>query len=468
MFTPLIGKVVRAVVRLAGHGGSAYPGKVVERLDPGFMARALDQLPLGVVLVSGTNGKTTTTRMISSMLTDLGFRVFTNPTGSNFTRGVISALLDRVTLGGKLNADVAVLELDEAYAVRFVEQVLPRCSVLLNVLRDQLDRFGEIDATARLLGKVAAASTGTVVLNREDPRIAALADLVPEGTQVRYFGLDSALRRLFPDDDSMHATDVADPVIESPKSGRGEGNTRVSAAANTEPTEDPIQTPISTSGIMLDPDTLPADVTLVDVGERRAQYLIDGRRMYADMKLNGTYNLFNAAAALVAVRCVLRDAGRKVDDDRLITALGEVTAAFGRGEVINIKGTPLELVLVKNPMGFRMALAGSKPGDTHTMIVINDDYADGRDMSWLWDVDFTSLRDGGVSMVSGVRAADMALRLAYDQVPFTVTDADIAAAVRSFVAADPAVPKRVYCTYTAMLACRNALASIAEVSDAGL
>ena len=121
--TPTIGKGVRWASRITHHGGSAFPGKVVERVDPGFLRRTLAQLPLGVVLVSGTNGKTTTTRMVSMMLESLGLRVFTNPTGSNFTRGVVSALLQEVSAGGALDADIAVLELDEAYAVHFVEPV---------------------------------------------------------------------------------------------------------------------------------------------------------------------------------------------------------------------------------------------------------------------------------------------------------------------------------------------------------
>ena len=160
--TPLIGKAVRAASRLAHGGGSAFPGKIVERIDPQFLSRTLAQLPLGVVLVSGTNGKTTTTRMVASMLQSLGLKVFTNPTGSNFTRGVVSSLLAEVSLSGKLDADIAVLELDEAYAVHFVKQVPPDYCLLLNVMRDQLDRFGEIDNTARLLSKAAEATTGTV------------------------------------------------------------------------------------------------------------------------------------------------------------------------------------------------------------------------------------------------------------------------------------------------------------------
>ena len=444
--TPLIGKAVRVATRFTGHGGSAFPGEVIERLDPGFLRRTLSQLPLGVVLVSGTNGKTTTTRMIASILSDLGLRVFTNPTGSNFTRGVVSALLPRVTVGGRLPADIAVLELDEAYAVRFVRQVRPRFALLLNVMRDQLDRFGEIDNTARLLGEVARATTGVVVLNREDSRIAALARLATPPVHVRYFGLDPSLRSLFPSDDEMHGSATF-------------GDARRAATA-----EFPA-----------------ADVTLTRVGDQHAEFLIDGRRLAGDVKLSGAYNLFNAAAALTVVRAVTASMAKDrravdpkaalptaPDGPRLLRALGRVTPAFGRGESIDYHGAPIDLVLVKNPMGFRLSLVSFDPRGRDTMIAINDDYADGRDMSWLWDVDFTSLHAGGVAMVTGVRAWDMALRLGYDQVPIGQVNRGIASAVRAFAAADPGRPKRIYCTYTAMLACRSALASLTPVADAGL
>ena len=173
-FSVPLGKFVRRVSRLRG-GGSALPGLVVEKIDPGFMRRTLSTLPLGVAVVSGTNGKTTTTKMVVELLESQGLKVFTNRTGSNFTRGVAAALLGEVDWRGRLDADVAVLELDEAHAVHFVNKVPPRYSLLLNVLRDQLDRFGEIDKTAELLQHIASKTTGTVVLNREDPRVARIA-----------------------------------------------------------------------------------------------------------------------------------------------------------------------------------------------------------------------------------------------------------------------------------------------------
>lgn len=203
---PAVGKLVRMISRATNHGGSALPGKVVETLDPGFLARTLGKLPYGVVLISGTNGKTTTTRMVASMLRDAGLRVFTNPTGSNFTRGVVAALVQEMPVfGTKLDADIAVLELDEAYAVHFVNQIKPRYSLLLNVMRDQLDRFGEIDTTAKLLSNVAHATKRVVVLNREDSRIFALSKDVLPSCKVKYFGLDESLRSMFPTDDDLHS-----------------------------------------------------------------------------------------------------------------------------------------------------------------------------------------------------------------------------------------------------------------------
>ncbi|MHA7286170.1 MurT ligase domain-containing protein [Arthrobacter sp. MDT3-44] len=413
----LVGKAVRIASRLRG-GGSAFPGLVVERLDPGFMGRALSNLPYGVVVVSGTNGKTTTTKMVVELLEGQGLSVFTNRTGSNFTRGVAAALLGEVDWRGRLKADVAVLELDEAHAVHFVKLVPPRYSLLLNVLRDQLDRFGEIDATTRLLERIALATTGTVVLNREDPRVAGLASSVT-AADVVYFGLDASLRSTFPNDDEL----------------RG--------AAGTAPAS-----------------ALPADVVLRSVDGNSAEFEVEGTTTRTDLRLRGVYNIFNAAAALAAARAVL---GGTADNGRLFSSLAAVEPAFGRGESLVVDGQALELVLVKNPSGFRLGLKSFDPAGCATMIAINDNYADGRDMSWLWDVDFDSLGLGGVDVVSGVRAYDMALRLKYDDVRVGAVEPDIAEALRQFIRGSDGRPKRIFCTYTAMLAVRRELSKITKV-----
>ncbi len=441
-FMPAVGKLVRAVSRALHHGGSALPGKVVETLDRGFLARTLGSLPYGVVLISGTNGKTTTTRMVASMLRDAGLRVFTNPTGSNFTRGVVASLVQEMPVfGTKLNADIAVLELDEAYAVHFVNQIKPRYSLLLNVMRDQLDRFGEIDTTAKLLSNVAHATKRVVVLNREDPRISALSKDVLPSCKVKYFGLDESLRSMFPTDDDLHSDLGCD----------FNGDSR----------------------------NLPhADVVLAKVADNKADFLIDGHRKTTSVKLRGVYNVFNAAAASTIVRAILADAAKKdatlakFDDDALMEAISRVTPAFGRGEVIEVNGAPVELVLVKNPIGFRLALASDKPANHDTMIAICDEYADGRDMSWLWDVDFTCFSGTGVTCVSGTRAWDMALRLQYDKVASRNVNTDLEEDVKTFVngdfSSDAKNAKRIYCTYTAMLRVRSTLGQIASVKDVGV
>ncbi|MGY2746375.1 MurT ligase domain-containing protein [Arthrobacter sp. UYCu723] len=442
-FSVPLGKLVRRVSRLWG-GGSALPGLVVEKIDPAFMRRTLSTLPLGVAVVSGTNGKTTTTKMVVELLESQGLTVFTNRTGSNFTRGVAAALLGEVDWRGRLRADVAVLELDEAHAVHFVNQVPPRYSLLLNVLRDQLDRFGEIDKTAELLQHVASKTTGTVVLNREDPRVARIAETLSEdthktdthktgtlnGPDVLYFGLDDSLLSTFPNDDELRAA-PGSPVPPAPAKPH-------------------------------------ADVVLRRVGADNADFEYDGVTVTTAMLLRGVYNIFNAAAALTLARAIaVRDAGQGktavADNDGLLRALSRVAPAFGRGESLVVDGLPLELVLVKNPSGFRLGLKSFPAAGYATMIAINDNYADGRDMSWLWDVEFDTLREEGADQLSGSRAYDMALRLQYDDVPIGAVDTDIAPALAAFIRGAKGKPKRIFCTYTAMLAIRRELAKITTV-----
>lgn len=420
--TIAIGKTVKKLAAMRG-GGSALPGLIIEKLDKHFVKHSLEQLPHGVVLVSGTNGKTTTTKMVAELLTRGGLRVFTNKTGSNFTRGVAAALLSAVDKRGDLDYDIAVLELDEAYAAHFVRQVAPRYSLILNVMRDQLDRFGEIDHTARLLQTVAEHTTHGVILNRDDPRVARIAQTLPKDVDIRYFGSSAELRSLFVSDDDLHA----------PKDQK-----------------------VSKKPMLPGKN----DVELFSFKDNTATFAIGKKKYSAQLKLTGVYNFLNAAGALALCKMAL---GETSSNDELVKNLESVTPAFGRGEIFKVHDTPLELILVKNPAGFRLALSSFDPKDTDIMIAINDRYADGRDMSWLWDVDFTGLQDGGVQMVSGVRAYDMALRLQYDDVVSSKVDTDINNALKQFILRDKKTPKRIFCTYTAMLALRKSLNQYTEV-----
>lgn len=418
--TVLIGKLTRLLARLRG-GGSAFPGLVVERYDPNFLSDVLRDLPHGVVVISGTNGKTTTTKIVTELLAASGFKVFTNRTGSNFTRGVISALLGEIR-GFTFDADIAVLELDEAHAVQFVRQVQPDYVLLLNVLRDQLDRFGEIDKTAKLLEITAQSARRGVVLNRDDPLVVGISGAL-SACDISFFGYNPALSDKFPSDEELHKERVGLPV-------EAETTRHI------------------------------ADVELESFTQRQAVYRIGATSYGASLLLDGSHNILNAAAALALVRMVM---GRDADTDHLIRALEKVQPAFGRGESIAINGVDLELILVKNPSGFRLALLSQLKHDADVMIAINDLYADGRDMSWLWDVDFTPLEQ--VKVVSGIRAYDMALRLKYDEVPFDLVQTDMATALDRFLSQSDR-PKQIFCTYTAMLDIRKKLARVTEVEEA--
>ena len=428
--TVALGRTARlaARVRGGGSGGTAFPGLVMERTDPGFLERTLGRLPRGVIVVSGTNGKTTTTKMVVQLLREQGLKVFTNRTGSNFVRGVLASLLTEVDAAGNLDADIAVLELDEAHAVHFVARVRPRACLLLNVMRDQLDRFGEIDYTASLLHSIAQATSDVVVLNGDDPRLAAPAFLEGVSARVVSFGAGEDLRSLFLSDD-----DLRTGLVSPRQAGQAPG----------------------------------PRVTLEAIDGQRATVRVDGVSHEVSFAIPGVHNLLNACAALGVVLEVL---GEDADLPGLLTTLGTVQAAFGRGEVLTLDGRPVQLSLVKNPAGFRMGLlsAASQAQDGEVVVVaINDEYADGRDMSWLWDVDFTPLKQAGVSIATGVRATDMALRLSYDDVAVGKVEANLSQALAQLVklSREQHRPIRILSTYTAMLELRSLLASYTDVEE---
>lgn len=409
MFKPLvtiIGKSVRKAARARG-GGTALPGLVVERIDPTFVSTSLSKLPLGVVLISGTNGKTTTTKMVVELLSDNGLKVFTNRTGSNFSRGVAAALIEDMSLSGKLKADIAVLELDEAHAVGFAKTIKPKYCLLLNVMRDQLDRFGEIDSTAKLLGKVLSYTTKTAVLNREDPLIANLAS--DAKCKVVYYGLSNSLKKTFPSDKELH------------------------------------------DDLTIDNSKLSAEVILESIKNNKSIFYIDNQKYETKLKINGLYNIYNAAGALALVKEILPD----LTTDNLISSMEKIEPAFGRGEIIKLNGKSIKVVLVKNPSGFRLGLDSFTKSSNDIMIAINDNFADSRDVSWLWDVDFNALKNKKIT-VSGIRADDMALRLHYDDISSNLVQPDIKKALNRFMKSDDN-NKLIYCTYTAMLSIRKQL-----------
>lgn len=408
------GKLVLIAIRLSGRRGSALPGLVAERLDPHFLVKYLSQLRRGVVIITGTNGKTTTTKMVSHIVSRR-MRVLTNPTGSNLTRGIIASVVENATVLGKLHFDIAVMELDEAYAVTLAQSIAPRGVVVLNIMRDQLDRFGEIDHTARLLAKVVEKAKEFVILNADDPRVYGLREGVSADTA--YFGVSAALRDRFANDDELHST--------------------ITAAR----------------------DDVIMDAELEAYDEPKLQLGVRNEQLDVVVKSRGNHNALNAvAAALTAHRL-----GCSIEDIR--RGLEAVGPAFGRGEEIVVDGKRVLLQLVKNPGSFRHVLLSNENAQAaHTLIAINDAHADGRDVSWLWDVDFAGFMGESVS-TTGTRAVDMAVRLRYDEIPAASALPDLRQGLeQALQKVSREETLLVYATYTAMLSLRHLLSKVATVA----
>lgn len=413
-----VAKSIRFWGRLLGKNGSALPGYVIEKMCPNFLQRSLrGKLPLGVIVVVGTNGKTTTTRMIVQLLASQGYAVMTNASGSNLTRGIISTVVEKSTILGSLTYDVAVLEVDEAYAPHICEEIRPDMLVALNVLRDQLDRYGEIDVTARYIA-AAAAFTKKIVSNGNDMLLRQ--KLSQNKLQVVNVGFSAKLQHALNSEATLYQsvdkkTSKLDAVVEK-----------------IETTE---------------------EAQLFTLGYAKKTHTIR-------LPLLGTHNVFNASMAFVAVSEFLEvDAA---ESEAILAELSRVSPAFGRGETLAVDSKEVTIALVKNPAGFAQNMVTFvRPEVTAILIIINDKYADGRDVSWLWDAQIGPLEAfTGRIYIAGIRRYDMALRLKYQSIDYTVVDTDSAreACEEVFAALADGSHLLVVPTYTAMLQARGWLA----------
>ncbi len=404
----LIGKTIRLLLRFRRNGGQALPGLVIEKIFPNYVRSQLAKLPDGVVIITGTNGKTTTTKIVVHMLRANGKKVLTNSTGSNLVRGIASSIAHHADFFGGLKEDIAVLEVDEATARALVEQINPRWVLGLNVSRDQLDRFGEVDTVAKYVGEAMKAATEGIVANANDPHLKPIAEGLAN-IDTSYFGFADKLSQFFPSDYEIAA--VSKPVKSREKS------------------------------LITD-----VGVELADFKGQVVVYKINGKDYKAKLKLSGQHNFLNGAAALALCQKLLPN----ISAAELVIELSQVDLAFGRGEKYRLKnGTEIELVLVKNPASFTQALASYGSEKANLMIAINDNIADGRDVSWLWDVNFSPLKDQDVAISGGRRAADMALRLSYDDIKVAEVVPDLTRALEQLSHQNG--PKVILATYTAML-----------------
>ena len=389
----LLCKLSRAALRILGRGGTALPGSLALKLCPDIVAR----LSRGVrtVMVTGTNGKTTTCRMIEQMLLDAKIDCMANRSGSNLERGIAADLCANASLTGRPKKRTAVIECDEAAFKRVCGEINPEVVVVTNIFRDQLDRYGEVTHTLESIRiGLESVQRATVCLDADDSLVASLAPDAPD--RVRFFGIDAALGQ------GSEISDAPRCIVcgaeyeydfhtfahlggfKCPKCGY----------SRTEPD-------VAVAGV----DTLGPDGSVFEIR-------VDGEYYTAALSLPAAYNLYNAAAAVAAATAL------GVGAEGALKSLSHIESGFGRMERFELGKAKVTMVLVKNPAGCDRAidyLAGQNFGTA--VFCLNDGQADGTDVSWIWDAGFERIFAGGKApqrlIVSGTRAEDMRLRLKY-------------------------------------------------------
>jgi len=446
------GKLTRLGLQLSGRGGTALPGLVALTIDPDFVTAVSTELAHGVVLVSGTNGKTTTARMLSDIVRATGWAPMHNRSGSNLERGIAGALLADSTWQGEPSGDIGLFEVDEASLPPILGRISPRVVVVTNLFRDQLDRYFEIDQLARRMGDAIARLDPRVilVLNADDPIVAMLGER--HQGPVLYFGVDDpAVGGRVPQaiSDATRCPRCRAPLRYDRVVLAHEGEWSCGSCGLTRPGRD-----VSATTVALTPVS----------SELELRTAVAGAFDPVRVPIAGLYNAYNALAALATARAL---------DIALPTAalaLASFRPAFGRLEQVAVDGRELRLILVKNPAGFNAAIAALLETDRRPRLLaaLNDRDADGRDVSWIWDADFETLAPAVEhAVVTGIRSRDLANRMKYAGVARDKIEVvgDWGSAIdRAIGAAPQGGEVVVLATYTAMQALRGELARRGHVA----
>ncbi|WCK53399.1 MurT ligase domain-containing protein [Aneurinibacillus sp. Ricciae_BoGa-3] len=382
----LSGKIAGKASKIIGNGGSNIPGIVARKIDPSLL-RSLAVQVEHIILVSGTNGKTTTANLLASILKAAGKRVVNNEEGANLLTGITACLVNNATFWGKLAYDYAVIEVDEASLLKMTDQVRPEMVVITNFFRDQLDRFGEIDILIDRVLKSIEPTDAKLLLNADDPFVMRLGLMDKEKV---FFGVGSEAF--------------------STESGRVSESKFCPVCGNE------LQYKHVHYGQLGDYECtcgFARPVPRYEVEEIQAgdEVSFTVAQTAYRLSLQGIHNVYNA---LAAVACA-RELG--VTEADIAKGLQSYKASNGRMQTFEFNGYPYTLNLVKNPAGVNISLAEvlSDEEPKQVAFVLNDLVYDGFDISWIWDADFERLNRGDIERVvcSGLRARDMALRMKY-------------------------------------------------------
>ena len=379
----LIGRAARMLIRrVRPGGGSALPGLILSKIAPGLLAKTLGSFHDGLIVVTGSAGKSTTTKMLVAIAREHGKSVFTNPSTANISQGFYSAILERSNLFGKIQGDVAILEMDEGHAAEITKRVAPRQSTILNVLEDQLDRFVDPALVREKLSVVAQRTNGPVLLNADDQNTIMIGSELNSNAKVAWFGIDSEL-------------------LDASKNGLG--------AAPTYLPE-------------LERPVVQAEILSVDGTTAFAK--IDGATTSFNLPNRGLHYALDSIAALASAKTYL---GSDFDLSLASKVLDELPPVFARGEIARVGDEDVEFILVQNPMSFQLNLDNLTTNPEQIMVAIGRDV---HDPSWLWTVDMSNLSH--VDIVSGYNFAEIALRLTYAGVPIAKVEGDLERALDEF------------------------------------
>ena len=390
----LVCKASGAVLRKLGRGGTNLPGKLALKIDKNI----LGELSRGVkvTVVTGTNGKTTTSRMIEQAFADAGLKYFSNKSGANLLTGIIAVFAQHSTLSGKCPYTHALIECDEA-AFRKTSEYLPvECLVVNNIFRDQLDRYGEITHTLNAIREgITHVPNATLCLNADCSLTASLAPDAPD--RVRFFGMDAALGEAAAVSDAPRCIFCGAEYEYDYHTFAHLGGFRCPQCGYSR----------------AEPDVAIVEVDALEPDSSLAQLRVDGEFLPAAVSLPAAYNLYNAAAAVAAATAL------GVDAKSAVRSLAHIESGFGRMERFELGEARVTMVLVKNPAGCDRAIdyLAALPEGVTAVFCLNDEIADGTDVSWIWDAAFERLfepeRKPMDIIVSGIRAEDMRLRLKY-------------------------------------------------------
>lgn len=418
----LLARFARALLRLLGTGASSFPGKLACRLMPDILSRL--SRGVKIIAVTGTNGKTTVCAMIKKAIEDSGKSCVSNSTGANMLSGVVGAFLDCSDIRGRCKSDYAVLECDENALRQISRHISADILVVTNIFRDQLDRYGEVSSTLAAVKTGARNMPGALlVLNADDPVSFSLSR---SASRFVSFGIDADLE----------------------PSGGGESEFCPFCGAKYEYS---FRTYSQLGGFCCpscgysrqEPEYAACGIVSLEPDCSQAFASFRGKNMLVTARPGGVYNIYNALSAAAA----LSEAGFPANG--VLRSLAGFSGAFGRAERFG----SARLLLVKNPAGLTQASAQlSRFGVKNIIFVLNDNDADGRDVSWIWDADISLPRSAKNICTFGLRSGDMALRLKYSGV-----DAHIIKNVSEFKSVVRSGSTAVVATYTAMLALRPVL-----------